>query len=192
MVGFSYGVMTAIQNIGLAVFPIIVGLILDHYTPRVTQSVTHFSTKASTEIAAANTTAKTANTKAFLAISTSSIINNYANNSTDDLYEETLPTMEGYHWAQRLFIVVALISLAHCVALFIHDKYYGCQVLSVSGSRRKAILTGEEQVVPFTHNDDGVVSVTAPLLVSSANPTNQRDKVNSSDAKTNNFLSKAD
>lgn len=36
MVGFSYGVMTAIQNIGLAVFPIIVGLILDHYTPHAT------------------------------------------------------------------------------------------------------------------------------------------------------------
>ncbi|KEG11059.1 putative major facilitator superfamily [Trypanosoma grayi] len=33
IVGFSYGVMTALQNVGLATFPIIVGDILDRYTP---------------------------------------------------------------------------------------------------------------------------------------------------------------
>lgn len=115
MVGFSYGVMTALQNTGLAIFPLMTGAVLDAYSPASTDN--H------------NTT-----TPAPAHMYMSMLNTTEAPNS--DSSSGVLPELEGYKLTELIFMVSAGISLLSSIILLILDKRRG-GVLTAPTHERK-------------------------------------------------------
>ncbi|ORC88643.1 putative major facilitator superfamily [Trypanosoma theileri] len=115
IVGFAYGMMTAVQNAGLAIFPIIVGKILDMYQQNHNNEDN----------------------------STSSSHNHFESYSSDSSYNSkddpsSLPSLKGYQMTELLFIGSASLSLLASIILIIYDlRHEG--ILTASNRRRKEI-----------------------------------------------------
>lgn len=117
MVGFSYGVMTALQNMGLAIFPLITGAVLDLYV--------------------VNPPANATNTTNGTNVSISYFLED--TNTTDSSSSSgNLPELEGYKMTEVLFMISAGISLTASVVLLIMDKR-GSGVLTAPASERRAL-----------------------------------------------------
>lgn len=115
MVGFSYGVMTALQNTGLAIFPLITGAILDGYVEN---------------SPAAPTPTPHHNASNFMLLLGNSSV-------ADSSSSGQLPELEGYRMTEALFMGSAGVSLLASIALLIIDKR-GNGVLTAPASERKA------------------------------------------------------
>lgn len=118
VVGFSYGVMTALQNAGLAIFPLLTGGVLDEFTHAATANTTvaptTFAPKSSfsriyTDLAAADSSSSSSG---------------------------ALPEMAGFRWTEILFMGSAGVSLLASILLLIFDKS-GSGILSSPSSERK-------------------------------------------------------
>ena len=112
VVGFSYGVMTALQNAGLAVFPLITGAVLDEFTQSSTNTTT-FTTPKPTS-------------KYFIQLD-----DNSASSSSG-----SLPELLGFKYTEVLFMASAGVSLLASVVLLIFDRS-GSGVLSAPASERR-------------------------------------------------------
>lgn len=112
VVGFSYGVMTALQNAGLAIFPLITGAVLDSFTA---PAPTLVPTTHSPMTLAPNST--------YAPDSTSS--------SSGSSYE-----LEGYKYTEVLFMASAGISLLASIVLLVLDKK-GSGVLTAPAAERR-------------------------------------------------------
>lgn len=123
MLGFSYGVMTAVQNIGLAVVPIAVGVILDHYTPQQTPSSNHRADGSSSS-----------------SIGSLSICTDSSPPAVD-----ALPSIVGYQWTEVMFTSIGGMSLIACVLLLIYDVRHNNGLLTVTATRRRALLEEQEE-----------------------------------------------
>jgi len=110
VVGFSYGVMTALQNAGLAIFPLVTGAVLDVYT--VSSNSTH---------------APTHDPKAYMSL----LVDSNSSSSSG-----ALPELEGFKLTEILFMCSAGVSLVASIALLIIDKR-GNGVLSSPASERR-------------------------------------------------------
>jgi MFS family permease len=131
MVGFSYGVMTALQNAGLAIFPLITGAVLDHYM-------------LATPINGTNTTNGTHSFMAFLEDT----------NASDSSSSGALPELEGYKMTEILFMISAGISLSASVLLLIFDQR-GSGVLTARASERRALAAKAKESDPLLNQGDG-------------------------------------
>lgn len=165
VVGFSYGVMTAMQNLGLAIFPIITGNILDKYpgapAPTDAPAPGGNGTNAPNGTFAPNSTF--APTSTVPPIPTHSWAPNASHvpvslvaqylsmfADSDDTPAPTaapvLPSMQGYHATSGLFMASTGFACLMSILLLIVDKA-STGMLSASASRRKELkeLRKEEQ-----------------------------------------------
>ncbi|KAG8342383.1 putative Major Facilitator Superfamily [Trypanosoma vivax] len=139
MVGFSYGIMTSVQNIGLAAFPVVVGYILDKYSPR-SEGVT---------------------LSKLLALPRTYPMSGGSGNSGEP---GPIPDLEGYVLTEFLFIGSGVVALLTALVLLVLDiRNRG--LLSLSSSERlKArnkkqdalldYLPEEERDLIYLHRDD--------------------------------------
>jgi MFS family permease len=122
LVGLAYGIMTAMQNAGLATFPLIAGAILDGYTPEqkpLCSTLLHNGTLPP-RIDCTNTTSA------------------------------PLPTAEGYRYTEMLFMGAAAAGTVLAVVLLIVDKATNNGMLSAAPARRaelKAKMVTEHQAL---------------------------------------------
>lgn len=135
VVGVSYGAMTSLQNIGLAVFPLVVGKILDAYTPdHNSSSIIDLAFDAE-------------------------LLNGNSNASADGPH----PTLEGYEVAELVFIGSAGAALLASMAVLIADKC-GRGILSASAKKRGQMkdekresllnhLPEEERTLVYLHRE---------------------------------------
>eukprot|EP00758_Cryptobia_borreli_P005419 Tbor_TRINITY_DN4875_c0_g1::TRINITY_DN4875_c0_g1_i1::g.1279::m.1279 len=114
VVGFSYGLMTAGQNAGLATFPLIIGAILDQKS----KSGAHTTNSSSTD----NTTM-------------------LFSNATDDI--NTLPSLQKYNLAELIFIGTATAAVISAILLTVVDKRHG-GILSSFPSRRAVLIKARD------------------------------------------------
>lgn len=125
MVGFAYGVMTALQNTGLAIFPLITGAVLDNYSD---------STDAATPTPApTHHVNASANFMVLLGNASSS----------DSSSSGALPELEGYKMTEIIFMASAGVSLLASIVLLILDKRSN-GVLTAPASERRAREQGEK------------------------------------------------
>lgn len=125
-VASSFGVMTSLQNIGLAIFPMLVGAILDSFTemPQENSSSDENSTSAGTP---------------FEDLFSFPFKINEETNAKDSPVT-LLPGLKGFQIALFLLVGAALISLALSFALLYRDLHHGNHMLSISGAARQANL----------------------------------------------------
>eukprot|EP00331_Platyophrya_macrostoma_P032921 CAMPEP_0176440704 /NCGR_PEP_ID=MMETSP0127-20121128/20736_1 /TAXON_ID=938130 /ORGANISM="Platyophrya macrostoma, Strain WH" /LENGTH=498 /DNA_ID=CAMNT_0017825293 /DNA_START=40 /DNA_END=1536 /DNA_ORIENTATION=+ len=126
MVGFAYGVMTALQNTGLAIFPLITGAVLDGYVDS-SDAPTPTPAPAHHVNASAN----------FMAL-----LGNQSTNS-DSSSSGALPELEGYKMTEIIFMGSAGVSLLASIALLIIDKR-GDGVLTAPASQRHHHVAAEK------------------------------------------------
>lgn len=134
VVGFSYGVMTALQNTGLAIFPLITGAILDTYMPATV---------------VANTSAVNATFDSVFDYHT--LLGNASANVSSSSSSGALPELEGYYATEGLFMASAGVSLLASIILLIMDKRKD-GILTMRASERKALAKQERQ--PLMVNDE--------------------------------------
>lgn len=113
VVGISYGIITAMQNAGLATFPLISGAILDDYTP------------ASLPTPMVNQTTAPNSTNYTLVPGVKP--------------DDPLPTKEGFNLALLVFMGSAGISLATSIVLVLVDRCHG-GVLTSSPAKRTQLI----------------------------------------------------
>lgn len=126
--GIAFGVMTALQNSGLAIWPLISGAILDAFTParkQLTGACFNYSTYSFDN-----------DTGALNSFAPGSLIG-CANNT-----DAPLPRLEGYDWAELFFMCTAGVGVALAVWLFVLDKSMEQPVLTVAPDQRP--LSAEE------------------------------------------------
>jgi len=167
MCGMAYGIITALQNAGLATFPLITGAILDNYTPSTPSNVTTIITNVTTTVLttmmptttttdAPTTGATTGATTTGLPVTTSTPAN-FSFLVGDDDDSGTLPTIEGFKLTEMCFIISAGVSLLACVLLLIVDKARG-GILSASPARRKELVAARDEERQALLNTDDVYS----------------------------------
>eukprot|EP00388_Colpodella_angusta_P001181 GDKJ01003894.1.p1 GENE.GDKJ01003894.1~~GDKJ01003894.1.p1 ORF type:complete len:571 (-),score=67.61 GDKJ01003894.1:285-1997(-) len=181
MCGMAYGIITALQNAGLATFPLITGAILDAYTPSTPNgggdNTTNYTTTATyipvptTSITGTYIPVPTTSTTEVLTTShLATLSTTFAPTTThsanftllrkvllgDDDDNGPLPTMEGFKLTEMVFIISAGLSLLSCVLLLIVDKAHG-GILSSTPARRKELVAqrDEERRGLLSTNDDG-------------------------------------
>jgi Na+/melibiose symporter-like transporter len=111
VVGFSYGVMTALQNAGLAIFPLITGAVLDAYTyPKSNVTNTTFAP--------------------------SSYFEHVQRGMLMDDDKKNNPTLLGFKYTEGIFMFSATISLLASIVLLILD-WRGSGVLSAPAEERR-------------------------------------------------------
>lgn len=125
-VASSFGVMTSLQNIGLAIFPMIVGAILDSFTenPQENSSPDDNSTSFGTP---------------FENIFSFPFKISEETNGEEEAVT-LLPALKGFQIALFLLVGAALMSLALSFALLYRDLHHGNHMLSISGAARQANL----------------------------------------------------
>lgn len=126
-VGLAYGVMTAMQNAGLAVYPLASGAILDYYTPSRSPVCEAYKDAKFPNITVNNTRE----------FPPGSLIG--CQNNTDSL----LPVYEGYRDTELLFMFTALAGVLVGIVLLILD-FNANRVLFSNASDRKQIMDEEE------------------------------------------------
>lgn len=133
VVGLAYGVMTALQNAGLAIMPLIVGAVLDANTPP--------STLAPIPITAVpHQTA----VWEMLTDQRYHIAHALADPSPTPTAPAPLPDMDGFHKTSGIFICMAAIAVGFCVVLYFVDRATG-GALNASPDNRKIILEEKER-----------------------------------------------
>jgi len=125
LVGLAYGIMTAMQNTGLATWPLVSGAILDAYTP---------SNSTMTNATEAPTSAP----KLWQLVV-----------GDDDKKKTVLPTEEGYKYTELFFMATAAAGVVVAFILFLVDKR-GAGVLGASPSRREEI---KKDMLPLVEGD---------------------------------------
>lgn len=166
IVGVSYGVMTAIQNTGLASVPYVVGLILDTHTPKPgneTESSSYsswsWSSWSSSTWALSSSSSASFPEHASAAMPAEAVTQwgsyqrtrvlgssgsaSGSAGSDNGAGTSFLPTMEGYLWTQMLFMGAASVSLVASIALLVVDMR-GDGVLTASSSRRRERQAAKE------------------------------------------------
>jgi MFS family permease len=143
VVGFSYGVMTALQNAGLAIFPLIVGGILDAY-PGPSSNATH--TKNMTNVTHTPAPSHTQQYRMLQLLDAAS--------SSSSSSGGALPALEGYKYTELLFMASAAVSLLASIALLVCDmKGSGVLTsLAVERKAREALRNREKE--PLINDDD--------------------------------------
>lgn len=119
LVGLAYGIMTAMQNSGLATWPLVAGAILDKYTP---PSVN-------------NTLNATDIPKLWMILK-----------DDDDGKKATLPTEEGYKYTELFFMATAAGGFLVACILFLVDRR-GDGVLGASPARREQIKADKQALL---------------------------------------------
>ncbi len=138
-VGFAYGVITALQNFGLASFPLMVGATLDTFTPAQNATIAPVPIGNLTNAPTAHHS-RFHNIQALLGASDACVVANTT--------KPPLPTLEGYKYAELIFILSAGIAVLLGVALTLCDRAKHHGILGASPARRaeiKKILDGETQ-----------------------------------------------
>ena len=125
LVGLAFGTMTSIQNMGLATLPLMVGAVLDHYTPP--------ANCTSTELTA--------------------LVGNVTVAPSDEDCPVPLPTMEGFNKAIVLLLGLCAISLLLCASLHVMDMR-SHHILSASAAQRKASLEAQEKKLLMDNDED--------------------------------------
>ena len=139
VVGFSYGVMTALQNTGLAIFPLITGAILDTYMPATVANATSGN--------------HTVNASMFESVfDYHTLLGNASANVSSSSSSGALPELEGYYATEGLFMASAGVSLLASIILLIMDKRKD-GILTMRADERKA-LAKEKEREPLMVNDE--------------------------------------
>jgi MFS family permease len=112
VVGFSYGVMTALQNAGLAIFPLMTGAVLDAFTDKKSNST--------------NSTPVPHGIRQFIQL----------DNGSSSSSSGSLPELKGFKYTEILFMASAGISLLASIVLFLFD-IRGSGVLTSPASERR-------------------------------------------------------
>jgi MFS family permease len=116
LVGLAYGIMTAMQNTGLATWPLVSGAILDIYTPAADEQ---------------STSCKAWNTRVVNQHNWSVPTDTGANNWTWEMLStccnktpcpDPLPTLEGYRYTEIFFMGTAGAGLVVAIILFFVDR----------------------------------------------------------------------
>lgn len=110
--GFSYGLMTALQNLGLATFPLITGGILDYYTP--SDAIGTNSTNSS--------------------MWSWDLLNSNVTVPTDP--PNPLPTIEGFRITEGVFMIASGVSIVASIVLLLVDLRRS-GILTMSSAARK-------------------------------------------------------
>ena len=124
LTGVAYGLLKAVQNIGLATFPIITGNILDAYTP-----------DSGPLLPGANGTG-TANHS----------VGSSGNTTNDEFPPAPLPTLEGFTACQYLFIGVSGAALLCALSLLVTDVCRGGLLFASPKQRAEILLDRIDQL----------------------------------------------
>lgn len=145
-VAFSFGIMTSLQNIGLAIFPLLVGTILDaHTTQRYTSTTMVPDVIQSDACAGAHCVSEMA------ARPTRFLLSGEVEDGSE---EDVLPSLEGFQITLLVLLGVALVSAMLSVALLLRDLNHG-GVLTMTGAERKAQLADLVITAVEDDQDDG-------------------------------------
>lgn len=145
VVGFSYGVMTALQNLGLAIFPIVTGAILDEYPGT-------GPTAAPTPIPTSNFTASPTSHSPHMFASLAMLIDSTdAATPTPTPSTAILPALHGYEATSALFMASTAFAMLMSIVLLLVDKN-GNGILSASASQRKELREEQARLVGAGEN----------------------------------------
>jgi len=137
VVGFSYGVMTALQNTGLAIFPLVTGAILDSYMP-------------ATPVAGNHTPG--VNASGFESVfDYHMLLDNSSNVTGSSSSSGALPELEGYYATEALFMASAGVSLLASIILLLIDLR-GSGILTMAATKRKQMIKNERE--PLLNHED--------------------------------------
>ena len=153
LVGVAYGVMTAIQNTGLAIVPLIAGAILDIYTPKPVTSAA--GSAAASALGSASSSSHSGDLSSGSDSSWSGS-QHHTGGSTGHWLSDVivgagvpkkeknpLPTLTGYRYTELLFAVCAGIAILGGIVLLIRDRATN-KVLTSSPEVRAEIQAREE------------------------------------------------
>lgn len=143
-VASSFGVMTSLQNVGLAIFPMIVGAILDTHTERGGEDNGSSPLNATSD-----------GTLRVVAHRISMSILREGSGEEDNV--AVFPSLKGFQLALMLLIIASLTSLLLSFALLFRDLHYGNSMLSISGAARRAnldLLFGLDDEGEDTENEE--------------------------------------
>lgn len=150
MTAFAYGLMTAIQNVGLAAVPIVIGRILDRFT--VTGGDDSDSGSASWDSNSSSRSLSASLGYAGFAPhqSPGSVLFHTGSANGSDSFEaesrETaaLPSLDGYRWSELLFFCAATASLLASLALIVIER----RTQTAGAEAAEVVQVGEEPALP--------------------------------------------
>lgn len=140
-VGLAYGIMTSMQNTGLAIYPLITGGILNGYTPAKYDFV-H-------------------NTSCYNYTHTNSNVSIYPMGTLIGCPNRTgspLPTLEGFKWTEVVFIITAALGVLATVTLCVTDLR-GTKILSSNPTIRKELKKQAGLDVPAIKDEKDILNI---------------------------------
>lgn len=136
-VGFAYGVITALQNFGLAAFPLMTGFVLTKYTPanfvNTTNVTNHTATPAPMPTAGPNVTVAPHFQQLLNAVNGALFAEEHHNKTNPKL-----PTLTGYKWTEFIFILSAGVATLLAVLFLVIDARQHNGMLAASPTIREA------------------------------------------------------